>query len=148
VNVSEIMAELDATYRKGKADRKVILIPETDPTEIVCELGRTVPPEPDQSTAVAIIDRSKPHYHKHTTEVYIVEKNQLTVYVVRRNGSDEATLSRYRLATGEILVIRPGEVHWAEGKAAWVRVVSAPAWSPDDYHLVDLESILAGHLTE
>lgn len=105
--------------------RTVIRLPEDEPTELVCEIEQTA--APDQSVAIAVIDASRPHVHRETIEVYLVEEGPLFVTVDDRC---------YTVETGGSLVIRPGQVHFARGVAARVRVIAAPAWRASDHTIV------------
>lgn len=103
----------------------ITCLPTDSPTEIVVEIERTT--NPDQSVAIAIIDRSEPHRHERTYEVYEVLEGSLEVYC------DEVVTT---LWPGEQCSIAPGVVHWAEGQAVRVRVTASPAWSKEDHLLV------------
>lgn len=103
----------------------ITCLPVDSPTEIVVEIERTA--NPDQSVAIAIIDRSEPHRHEQTYEVYEVLEGALEVHC------DEVVTT---LWPGEQISIAPGVVHWAEGNAARVRVIASPAWTPEDHKLV------------
>ncbi len=91
-----------------------------DGAEIVAEI------EPKR--AVAVIERSQPHFHQEMTEVYRVLRGTLYVAV----GGEGRVL-----APQESLTIEPGKVHHARGAGgvAWVEVISDPAWTAED-HLV------------
>lgn len=106
--------------------KPIFLLPPDDPdnaTEVVVEVSR----DERESVAVALIDRSAPHMHYATTEVYIVEEGELTVYVNK---------VKHLLRPGEQLTILSGEVHWAEGDSTRVRVVARPPWTSADHVLV------------
>lgn len=95
--------------------------------EAVVELDR----DPDSSTAVAFIKRSDPHYHRERTETYRIEVGMLTLYV----DGELVTL-----ISGDEFVIEPGKVHYAESQLGGfirVRVITKPAWSPEDHILVN-----------
>ncbi len=91
-------------------------------TEIVRKLGKSE--DNNTSRAIAVIDESKPHYHKKTTETYKILEGELKLFV----GFDE-----YILKPGEEIEIKPNQIHYAQGDATWVEVISTPAWSIDDY---------------
>jgi mannose-6-phosphate isomerase-like protein (cupin superfamily) len=93
--------------------------------EIVCEIDPAINPG-DRGIAVAVIDRSIPHYHKKTVETYRVIKGGLTVF---KNGK------AYELRPGDELTVNPGEIHYAVGDEAWVEVVSVPGWLVTDHFL-------------
>jgi mannose-6-phosphate isomerase-like protein (cupin superfamily) len=89
-------------------------------TEIICEIE----PGKDKSIAIAVVDKSVPHYHKTITEKYEIIRGQL---IVNKAGKD------YFLQNGDEMTIHPGEVHSAQGQGAWVRVTSTPGWSILDH---------------
>ena len=92
-------------------------------TELVAELG--ISPDGQSSTAMAVIDRASEHYHRVTTERYVIERGTLRVHI---DGK------QHELREGQEITITPGKRHFAEGNAAWVRVVSTPPWTPDDFY--------------
>jgi len=91
-----------------------------DRAEIVAEI------EPKR--AVAVIERSLPHFHRRMTEVYKGLRG--TLYVASGGRG-------YVLGPGDSLTIEPGNVHFARGVdgPAWIEVLSEPAWTPED-HLI------------
>ena len=112
--VSQIRDELQRDY--PGANIKVT----QDRAEIVAEI------EPKR--AVAVVERSLPHFHARTTEVYRVLRG--TLYVA--SGSQG-----HVLGPGQSLTITPGNIHFARGagEPAWIEVLSEPAWTAED-HLV------------
>ena len=78
--------------------------------------------------AVAVIERSLPHFHRRMTEIYKVLRG--TLYVAC-GGSGHV------LGVGDALTIEPGQIHHARGAGApaWIEVLSQPAWTADD-HLI------------
>lgn len=110
--------------KKEFPDKNIVCLPEDDPKEIVVELGGT----DNESVAMAIIDQSKPHFHRQTEETYTVESGTLRLFV-----------------GGKIHILRPcntftipaGKVHWALGAACRVRVTASPPWTPKDHILVE-----------
>src|SRR3989344_6317031 len=92
--------------KKKYPGKKVILDPEDNPAEIICEIDPTSN-HLEKSKALAIVGQSKPHYHKKSIEVYEVMKGVLTIY---KSGK------KHVLKKGEKLTIKPGEIHSAEGK--------------------------------
>ncbi len=118
MDAKKIITELKKQY-PGK---KIILNHPKTPTEIVCEID-PAGKHPQYSSAVVVIDETKPHYHQNSAEIYYVLKGKLELFVegVRYSLSQE----RYR-------VIPPGKVHFAKGKATWVLVYSEPGWLPED----------------
>ncbi|MCX6813342.1 MAG: cupin domain-containing protein [Candidatus Azambacteria bacterium] len=123
MNVEKVIKELSQEY-PGK---QVIKNEEKNPTEILCEIDPTTD-HPERSVAIAVIDKSKPHYHKKTKETYEVIRGSLTI---NKNGQD------FHLREGEKLVIEPGETHFAFGNETWIRVYSEPGWVLEDHILVD-----------
>ncbi|PIZ00385.1 hypothetical protein COY62_02860 [bacterium (Candidatus Howlettbacteria) CG_4_10_14_0_8_um_filter_40_9] len=67
MNSKKVIQEL-----KEKYPEKDIVV---NPQEIVCEV------DPENGKAIAIIDNSKPHFHKYTTEIYKVLKGELTILI-------------------------------------------------------------------
>lgn len=114
MNVERIIKELSQKYR----DKKIIKNNEENTTEIICEI--------ELGFAIAVIDKSEPHFHKKAREVYELIKGNITVYRDNR---------KYKLKEGDKLTIKPGEVHFAVGNEAWVKVYSEPAWTPEDHIL-------------
>jgi mannose-6-phosphate isomerase-like protein (cupin superfamily) len=92
-----------------------------DRLEIVAEI------EPKR--AVAVIARSQPHFHAELTEVYRILRGVLYVAC----GGDGQVLR-----PGQSLTIEPGRVHQARGAGgvAWVEVLSEPAWTSEDHHVL------------
>ena len=78
--------------------------------------------------AIAIIERSEPHFHKEITETYRALRGTL---LVARAGMG------FVLQIGDSITITPGQIHHAKaiGDPAWIEVLCDPAWRADD-HLV------------
>src|SRR4051812_1922997 len=93
----------------------------TDRAEIMAEIEPT--------RAIAVIERSQPHFHSTTTETYRV---LLGTLFVACGGYGHV------LGPGESLTINPGCIHYARGAdgPAWVEVLSEPPWSPQDHRLL------------
>ena len=123
MDAEKVIRELSQRY-PGK---KIIKNEEESPTEILCEIDPTSD-HPGRDVAIAVIDRSKPHYHKKTREIYEVTKGSL---IVNKNGID------FHLKEGEKLVIEPGEVHFAVGDETWITTYSEPGWTMEDHILID-----------
>lgn len=106
---------------------QIILNNKEKPTEIVCEL---VPAStnPHQSIAVAVINKSIPHYHSKTTETYEVFKGNLKLVV---DGKEML------MKPGDKYTIHPGSQHHAEGHQTWVKCTSCPGWIIQDHILVE-----------
>lgn len=123
MDAEAIVKELESTY-PGKVIKR---LPDQSPSEIVCEFD---PPaeHPEWSLAVAIIDKSAPHFHRRMTEIYRVLKGELKLYV----GHQE-----YVMYEGQEYTITPGQVHWAEGNATWIEVYCSPGYDPSDHYLAE-----------
>ena len=119
MNTEKVIKELSQKY-PGK---KIIKLPEDNPTEIICEIN----PATDQGVAIAIIDKSEPHYHKKTTEIYKIIKGRLVVFI---NNQE------HELEEGDTLTVEPDELHYAVGNETWVEVYSEPGWTQEDHILV------------
>src|SRR3972149_4401039 len=103
--VDKVIAELKAKY-PGK---KIILNPEDNPSEIIVEIEPTSE-HPEKSLALAIVGKSKPHYHLKTTEIYEAIKGELTIFVDGKKSI---------LRPGEKMTIQPNTIHSAESDEAW-----------------------------
>lgn len=121
MNAERVVAEMKKLY-PGSNIKK---LPPENPTEIVCE-----PPfdNVDHSIAVAVIDKSVPHKHLKTREIYRVTKGTVRLFV----GDKEIELQE-----GDQYIIEPGTVHSAEGNESWIEVDCTPAWTPKDHILVE-----------
>lgn len=115
-----------AQLREEFPGKTIVCLPEDNPTEIIVELDRNG--VEDCSVAVAVIDRSAPHYHRMLTETYEVQEGVLYLQV-------EGML--HVLNPGDTFTIHPGQVHWAEGKATRIIVTCTPPWRPDDHILAE-----------
>jgi len=104
--------------QKQYPNKTIIKNDEQQPTEILCEID---PPSEhaDYSVVISIIDKSNPHKHNKTTETYKVLHGILTLYI------DEKMIL---MNEGDIYVIPPKHVHWAEGIETWVECKATPAW--------------------
>lgn len=126
MNKATIVEELAKKY-PGKT---VMCLPEDVPTEIICEVDPTSDNE-EKSLAIAIIDRSAPHYHKKATEQYTVLQGELSLFV---DGE------RHDLQEGDTFSIHPGQIHYAIGNGTWVECHSEPGWIPEDHLRVEGEN--------
>jgi quercetin dioxygenase-like cupin family protein len=122
MNVQGIVAQL-----KQKYPRKEALVEQADDIcEIVVELEPTKD-HPEKSVALAIVGKSKPHYHKVSTEIYEVIEGILVITV---DGN------KYTLQAGEKMTILPNQIHSAEGDEAWFLTYSTPGWTVKDHILL------------
>lgn len=122
MDAKTIIKELEETY----PNKLIKQLPENTPTEIVCEFD-PLTEHPEYSLAIAVIDRSAPHYHKRMTEIYHVIKGELKLHV------DDEEFVMYE---GQQYTITPGRIHWAEGHATWVEVYCSPGYQESDHILV------------
>jgi len=92
-----------------------------DSCEIVAEVS--------DGFAIAVIDRSQPHFHLRMRETYRVLRGTLYVAYAGRG---------HVLNEGEIITIEPGGIHYARAAAApaWIEVTSVPPWSQDDHFVL------------
>jgi mannose-6-phosphate isomerase-like protein (cupin superfamily) len=79
--------------------------------------------------AVAVVDRSQPHFHLRTRETYRVLRGRL--YIAYAGTG-------YVLNEQEKFTIEPGNIHYARAAdtPVWIEVVSTPAWSPEDHFVL------------
>jgi len=120
MRVTEVVESLRRTY----PGRKIILLPDKDnPKEIICEIDPAAW-HPLYSVAIAVIDESEPHYDRKSKESYYVEEGRLTLFV---DGE------KYFLGEGDCFAVLPGQVHWAKGSPARVKVVSTPGWTAENH---------------
>ncbi len=112
-------------------EKNIVQIPPEDPTEIICEVEPTSE-HPDYSMAIAVIEKSEPHYHKLSTETYTVLSGSLVLKLAHR----DVVLRDVVLHPGMDHTIPPDTVHSAEADGAWVRVTSRPGWTSEDYILM------------
>lgn len=115
MNTKKIVSELKKKY-PGK---QIIVDQGEDFEEIIVEIK--------PGLALAVVGKSKPHYHKISTEIYEVTKGELTLYV---DGKTHV------LKQGEKATITPNQIHFAEGQETWFFTHSQPGWTPEDHILV------------
>ncbi|MFC1663701.1 cupin domain-containing protein [Patescibacteria group bacterium] len=123
MNTEKVIEELSQKY----SDKKIIKLPEDNPTEIICEIDPATG-HPEKGIAIAVIDKSEPHYHKKATEIYKVIKGDLTVFINNQ---------QHKLKEGDSLTVKPGKIHYAVGNETWVEVYSEPGWTKEDHILVN-----------
>ncbi len=120
--------EVDA-FKGLYPEKHYIFLPnEKNPEEVIVEL-RT--PVRDHSVAVALVEKSAPHFHTTITEVYCVEEGVIFLFV---EGVGVVELQK-----GDVFVIKPNTIHHVEVEAgsspARVKVISSPPWAACDHHL-------------
>lgn len=106
--------------------RKIIKLPENNPSEILCEVDPTEN-HPAYSIAISVIDRSIPHHHNNITEIYEVITGNLSVFI---DGIEHI------LTEGDKLTIPPGTTHYAVGNETWIKCAARPGWTVED-HIMD-----------
>lgn len=121
MNVTAIVHELTEQHPNCPIKE---LPPGGNATEIVCEIPAT---SAEHSKAIAVIDESKPHFHRHMVEHYKILRGQLRLFI------DNV---EHVLNPGDIHIVEPNQVHYAIGDATMVEVDCYPAYSPDDHILV------------
>ena len=122
MNTKKVVEELKKEY-PGK---KIVLNDKNNPTEIICEID-PASEHSDHSTVISVINKTLPHYHKTTAEIYSVLKGELNLYLDKE---------KIHLNQDEFRVIPPGVVHFGEGKETWVLCYSEPGWNQEDHFLV------------
>ena len=72
-------------------------------------------------SAIAIIERSEPHFHREITETYRVLRATLLV---------ACTGEGFVLQVGDSITINSSQIHHAKalGDPAWIEVLCEPAW--------------------
>jgi len=96
---------------------------------VIAEDKREIVAEISDGFAVAVIERSQPHFHVEMQEVYRVLRGTLNVAC----GGQGCVLRE-----SETITIEPGNIHFARsmGEPAWVEVRSTPPWSLDDHFIL------------
>lgn len=122
MDTEKVIARLKHEY-PGK---KIIITDPKNPTEIICEIEPTKD-HPKWSGAIAVIEKTRLHYHRKLTETYHVLKGSLTIYLNNKP---------HFLRQGDFIEIKPKTIHWSQGKNVWVFVYSRPGWTPKDHILV------------
>jgi quercetin dioxygenase-like cupin family protein len=102
------------------------MLPEDNPTEVICEI-EPASRHPEYSLAIAAIKQSVPHYHKLATEEYSAIEGELELKV------DEKTI---KLDEGDVYSIKPPQIHSAMGNFTLVKITSKPGWTPEDHILI------------
>jgi len=122
MNVKKIKSLLKKKY-PGK---KIIVTDSKSSGEIIVEIEPTAN-HPERSLALAVVGKSKLHYHKKSTEIYEAVKDELTVYIEGK---------KHVLKEKGKVTIKPGQIHYAEGDEAWFLTHSRPGWTFEDHILV------------
>ncbi|MDP2860205.1 MAG: hypothetical protein Q8N98_00665 [bacterium] len=122
MNIKKVIAQLKRRY----PSKNIVITDPKDPTEIICEIEPTEF-HPTRSTAVAVVDKIRPHYHLKLTEVYEVIRGTLTIHLGGK---------MYIVHKNEKIEIKPNTIHWAEGDETCFFAHSRPGWIPEDHILV------------
>jgi len=95
----------------------------------VAEDRREMVAEVSDGFAIAVIERSVPHFHLHTREVYRILSGTLYLACAGKG---------HVLREGETITITPGQIHFARAaeKPVWLEVESVPAWSSEDHFVL------------
>ena len=95
----------------------------------VAEDKREMVAEISDGFAVAVIERSLPHFHLKTREVYRVLRGTLYIACGGRG---------HVLQKKDTIVIEPGQIHFARaaGEPVWIEVESVPPYSADDHFIL------------
>ena len=120
---------------------EVIRIPANgeEPSEVICSLG--VLGNGLVSVCGAIIGESRPHYHRRTIELYLVNRGALRLAV---ESQPKGVVSWINLEAGRSYLVQPPLVHFAIGvnNPAEVLVVAYPPWSAADHILVHQQDLV------
>jgi len=95
----------------------------------ISEDRREMVAEISDDFAIAVIDKSQPHFHLKTRETYRVLRGTLFVACAGVG---------YVLQERETFTIEPGNIHYARAadKPVWTEVASTPAWSAKDHFVL------------
>ena len=95
----------------------------------VAEDRREMVAEVSGGFAVAVIERSLPHFHLKMREVYRVLRGTLYIACAGQGRV---------LHEGETITIKPGQIHFARAASepAWIEVESVPPWSAEDHFIL------------
>lgn len=118
MNIEEITEKLSLKYPNS------CVFQNKDSNGVIVEVVVELENDGNQSHAIAVIDRSLPHFHLVIEEKYKVIKGVLSLYVDERN---------IILHEGDEFKIEAGKKHYAIGDSTWVDVVATPAWNPEDH---------------
>lgn len=123
MDVKKVVSELKSKF-PGK---KVVVNKEDGFLEIICEI-EPASKNSKKSLALVVVGKSKKHKHLKTKETYNVVKGSLTVYLNEKKKV---------LKKGQAVDIKPGVVHWVEGKDTWFYTHSTPGWTSSDHILIE-----------
>jgi hypothetical protein len=125
--------------KREHPEATIIQLPEENPTEVIAEVPLNAFVT-SQGTAICLIRESLPHYHKERVEVYDMLSGVLVISFLLPG---HATPCRVELTPSMApLIIPPWTPHFAKAYNATakdvpkVRVISSPAWTKEDHHLL------------
>lgn len=104
-----------------------------DGNEVVYELTNKEE-LPTQGIALADITRSVTHWHKVTTETYVLLSGRLVITTIANGRLQQIVLTQPL----ESFVIEPHVIHSAEGadgNPARILALSTPHWTPEDHFI-------------
>ncbi len=127
-----IPQELIDRIARNYPNAKMIRLPEKNPQEVIFETGRSE--DGSWSTAVAIIKKSRLHFHHSTVENYFILEGDLKL----EGGDHKERITCDRCTTGDQVRVSPGRVHRALAgmRIPVVLVLARPAWRLDDHIFV------------
>ncbi len=87
-------------------------------------------PQISPKLALAIIERSQPHFQRATTKVCRALKH---TQLLARAGIGVV------MQAGEEITLEPGQIHQAfgHGQSTWFEVISNPPWCLDDHFVLE-----------
>jgi len=122
MKITDVIEELKKKY-PGK---NILLNNRQNCTEILCEIEPTSS-HPSFSTVISVIDKTEAHYHSVSEEKYEVLKGVLALTVDKE---------KFVLNVGQTYLIKPGQIHEADGNETWIKCTSKPGWKKNDHHKV------------
>lgn len=118
--------EVISYFKQEYPGKNIVMIPEDDPTELLCEIEPSAE-HADYSVAIAAIKESKAHFHNIATETYELIKGSVELFIDGKGCV---------LRVGEKVTILPSQTHYAVGNFGLVKVSSRPGWTVDDHIIV------------
>ncbi|MDX1765318.1 MAG: cupin domain-containing protein [Candidatus Saccharimonadales bacterium] len=123
MNIDEVVEEIKSQYPGSN----IVIQDEDGYLEIIVEVEPTAD-HPEYSRAVIVAGKSRPHFHKRSTEIYRVLRGKMKVAVDGRI---------HELVAGDEITIKPGQVHSLAAERVWFEAISRPGWTKDDHFLED-----------
>jgi quercetin dioxygenase-like cupin family protein len=119
--------EVIANFQRNYPGRNIVVLPEDNPTEIICEVDPSAE-HPEYNVAIAAIKASAPHFHRKAIETYEVIEGDLRLTVEGQTTN---------LKAGDSQTVPTNQVHSAMGDFTVVLVSSRPGWTPEDHILIN-----------